>query len=648
LPTTPTTNLPLATTEDSTFRLRLCVYVLTIAVAAGAGLADILTVEQPMQSANDRSRWATIWTLVDGNRVESDHGPLKFNIDAIIQVEGWDTIDKVRKDGKFYSSKPPLLSTLVAGVYWVVQKITGLRLLDDTRTTIAVILILVNWLPWLIALGLIANLAERFAGTDIAKITLVISAAFGTLLSPFLVTLNNHSMAAVALVVSLWCVLPLVHEGRRHVWRFALGGLAAAFVVCNEMPAAIFGAALFFLLVFRAPAKTCLVFVPAACVALGAFLYTNYLCTGSWKPFQMQYGTEIYRYVYEGVPSYWMKPGGIDQSTERPAVYFLNCVFGHHGIWSLSPILLLTFPGWWIGLRRPGLWRTICGLSLGLTIWVLAFYLTRTQNYNYGGNTAGLRWAFWLIPLWLLTMVPALEVFGERRGFVWLSGLLLSVSVFSAALPRDNPWHSPWLLTVMERWHWVDYRSPPDAPPPTRQIWLGKLPLKPGAFVEFRSDDANGPTTLRIELVDFRDSEQGRLADLRLQRKSSPVGQPVESETIELVVKTAPFDAGESVAKCVVNGSDHASRLLTGLPAKPVYQGRTLRYLKTGLRTDAFHCWRGVANVAPSVTKRRFRRDVWWTEDLPFGVLQFEDTVTNGEGAVVYKQHWVVSDFWNP
>lgn len=618
----------------------MCVYVLTIAVAAGIGLADILTVDTPLQSANDRSRWATVWTLVDGKRNDPAQ-LLKFNIDAIIQVEGWDTIDKVYKDGRFYSSKPPLLSTLVAGVYWVVKKASGLDLLNDTRTTVAVILVLINLIPWLISLALLASLAERYVATDIARVVLVISAAFGTLLSPFLVTFNNHTMAAVALIVALWSVLPLLQDGRRDVWQFILGGLASAFVVCNEMPAAVFGAAMFCLLVVRAPARTCLLFVPAACIPLAAFLYTNYLCTGSWKPFQMQYGTEIYRYVYEGVPSYWMKPGGIDQSTERPAVYFLHCVLGHHGIWSLSPILLLTFPGWWIGLRRPGLWRTICGLSLGLTIWVLVFYLTRSDNYNYGGNTAGLRWAFWLIPLWLLTMVPALENFGERRGFVWLCGALLSVSVFSAALPRDNPWHSPWLLTLMERWHWVDYSNPPETPPPARKIWLGKLPSKAGAWVEFRSDTPEGPATLRLELVGHRDSEQGELADLsgRLQFPGRITG-------LTLRVRKAAFDAGKSPVECLVTADKEFTRLLAGLPSGPAYQGRMLRYVKSKLRTDAFHCWRAVATVKEA--QRSYRRDVWWTDDIPFGVLQFEDTVTDAEGTVILKQRWVVSGFRAP
>ena len=81
-------------------------------------------------------------------------------------------------------------------------------------------------------------------------------------------------------------------------------------------------------------------------------------------------------------------------------------------------------------------------------MWVLAFYLTRTQNYNYGGLTSGLRWAFWLIPLWLVSIVPALDAWGDRRAFRVASAVLLAVSVFSATFPHNNPWQPPWLANL--------------------------------------------------------------------------------------------------------------------------------------------------------------------------------------------------------
>jgi hypothetical protein len=90
-------------------------------------------------------------------------------------------------------------------------------------------------------------------------------------------------------------------------------------------------------------------------------------------------------------------------------------------------------------------------LSLILTVGVLAFYLGQTQSYNYGGNTSGLRWAFWLIPLWLLALIPALDKWGGRRSVRIASAVLLAISAFSANFPHFNPWQSPWIKNVIDR-----------------------------------------------------------------------------------------------------------------------------------------------------------------------------------------------------
>ena len=73
-----------------------------------ARLRDDLRLQRPFLSANDRSRWMTIRSLVERGTYE---------IDAIVGQPTWDTIDMVQhrgRDGKLhlYSSKPPLLATL--------------------------------------------------------------------------------------------------------------------------------------------------------------------------------------------------------------------------------------------------------------------------------------------------------------------------------------------------------------------------------------------------------------------------------------------------------------------------------------------------------------------------------------------------------
>ena len=101
-----------------------------------------------MFSANDRSRWCTVWSLVERGT---------YHIDEIIQEPGWDTIDKGRFRDHFYSSKPPFLSTIVAGLYWTLKSAVGLDLLLKTHETVQVILIVINLVPWIAALALLPD-----------------------------------------------------------------------------------------------------------------------------------------------------------------------------------------------------------------------------------------------------------------------------------------------------------------------------------------------------------------------------------------------------------------------------------------------------------------------------------------------------------
>ena len=62
-------------------------------------------------------------------------------------------------------------------------------------------------------------------------------------------------------------------------------------------------------------------------------------------------------------------------------------------------------------------------LTTVLTIVVLAFYTWNPKARNYGGSTQGLRWLFWMIPLWLLLLPKGVEP-GETRTWVRRLALL--------------------------------------------------------------------------------------------------------------------------------------------------------------------------------------------------------------------------------
>ncbi|MFP6702216.1 MAG: hypothetical protein VB861_10755, partial [Planctomycetaceae bacterium] len=222
--------------------------------------------------------------------------------------------------------------------------------------------------------------------------------------------------------------------------------------------------------------RTLTIFLPAVLLMLVAFMTTNLIATGGWKPFYAYFGTDKYLWTVDGQHSYWLNPQGIDRGGDSTPVYLLHCLVGHHGIFSLSPIFLITLLGLSPRVRQAGspLLR-LAGWTAVLSLVVIGFYPSRTQNYNYGGVSCALRWSLWLVPLWLVALVPPLDAWTDdppdasaktpRQLILGISWTLLALSAVSAILPlvhtwRDypgapNPFQAPWLYHLMQQWGWI-------------------------------------------------------------------------------------------------------------------------------------------------------------------------------------------------
>jgi len=190
-------------------------------------------------------------------------------------------------------------------------------------------------------------------------------------------------------------------------------------------------------------------------------------------------------YQYPG--SHWkIDPGvikpGIDFAWQKEGkfAYAFHLLVGHHGIFSLSPIFLLTlgssivvligyFSAEWSsehlavsqklsllpGFRSMPEVVMISAVSLILMVTVVGFYLVKSNNY--GGWTSGPRWFMWLTPLFLLAILPCADRLGQKKSGRLFAYLLLALSVLSVSYPAWNPWRHPWIYNLLEALDRIKY-----------------------------------------------------------------------------------------------------------------------------------------------------------------------------------------------
>lgn len=453
-----------------------------IVIAGALLLARLFQPGPAMFGENDRSRWATVRSLSEdgtyaiGYRTYRPEGA--YQDQGIIAEKGWCSNDVVLHPdtGVFYSSKPPLLSTLVAGLCWLLNVLTGLSITSDTWLVTRCLLVLVNFVPLMVYLFLVNRLVNTLSGSDWGGFFVLSCACFGTFVTSFCVTLNNHTVAASSALYSLYATLQIMRaapESPRSTL-FATSGFFAGLTACMELPALSFLVGLWVFLVRRHPRQTLLWLTPAAFVPIAAFVATNYLAIGQLRVAYLEGGTSWYE--FEG--AYWRQNNmvGIDTAGlhETRFEYALHLLNGHHGFFSLTPIFLLALvpvalPAllagagaaeaqsagrWPDAAETKPLFAQLATATVILTAVLYAFCIVRTNNY--GGGCCGPRWLLWLTPFYVVSLIPAADYLGHTPKRRFLASALLVISIFSAHY-RGNPWCHPWLYDLMSYFQLLPY-----------------------------------------------------------------------------------------------------------------------------------------------------------------------------------------------
>lgn len=478
-------------------------YVTIVITIVAAAIAAGHTLRQPtFMTANDISRWCTVWSLLERGTYAIDECPW--------QVDTQDKIYRPRKspgaaptdsaERHYYSSKPALISTLIAGILYPARRISGVPLDKVTLQERAErwtqkpdpnqpgklvpemvkprdpvkwpvygfyfkpVLLLINVVPFAFFLVYFARVLDRYATNDWSWYFSLAAAAFGTYLLPYTQTLNNHTLGAFAAFFALYQFLRIWDDRAIAGWRFVLAGFFAGCTAATELPALAFPALLCGMLLIRYPLRTPLFFVPAALIPLAALVGAQHAEFGEWFYFPYEaFGSQ--EYLYPG--SLWQTPLELDwfnDHQEPYRIYIFHMTLGHHGIFSLTPIFFFSA---WGAMRLLGGRRllTLCIILTGVTtVGLGAYYLRDPGDWEAGGPLFKYTPLLMAIPI-LLGLLALLSAIPWLRGMdrpmealAWMTAVLtIVILAFYAWTPKARNYGGSaqglrWVMWLIPFW----------------------------------------------------------------------------------------------------------------------------------------------------------------------------------------------------
>ena len=361
----------------------------------------------------------------------------------------YETVDKVRIGDVYYSSKPPVLSAIGAYLYGIFQTVTSVSFRENRDLVLFYLRVLLLICPFVIGLFLAGRFLRRHVHHQWAWFWGFAAFALGTFIFGYSGTINNHSLAALLVLVGLvFAVEVRSQELRGSLWFGA--GLATATAVTFDLGATPFAVALAIYLLVAHRQRNLAWFILGAAVPAVIHFHLTYRLTGSFKPFY------AFESIYHYPGSYWLDPGEFDALDESLPYYWFHTTIGHHGLFAMTPLFVFALPGMVALIRSPKT-RAIGMLIAIVTCATVGTYLLRGP-FNYGGMAMGMRWFIVIAPLLWFSAVW----YADRRWESKLVRVLLVASVLlgiAHAVPAlTSPWDYSWWNQI---WRYLGAGSVP-------------------------------------------------------------------------------------------------------------------------------------------------------------------------------------------
>ncbi|HKC26004.1 MAG TPA: hypothetical protein VKF32_14755 [Thermoanaerobaculia bacterium] len=296
---------------------------------------------------------------------------------------------------------------------------TGWRFATDEAAVVRSLVALLVGLPaaWLVSSFFLALRLHQGIWPAARWLTTIALAA-GTLVTSYSVTLNNHVPAAAFLFAAVLAGV----RGRGA----AAGALCGLTLATDIVPGLVFAPVVFALSESSGGSRAARRCATGLACGLLLLALSDFAIVGSVLPPKLV-------------------PGRVDTGGDAAAnvagvvlperlTYPLECLFGGHGLFSVSPVLLFGLAGLAVAVRRE------TGLPRRASRLVAAGILVHTAGHlllagGYGGWSYGFRY---LIPIAPLLLFFAPLALGGWRTALFVP--VLAVSVLFAALGVYNPW----------------------------------------------------------------------------------------------------------------------------------------------------------------------------------------------------------------
>ncbi|RJR30630.1 hypothetical protein C4569_04155 [Candidatus Parcubacteria bacterium] len=379
-------------------------------------------------TANDGSRVATMESLVEKKTWQIENS-----------LYGQETVDKLIYRGHLYSTKPPVLTLMGTGIYFVLHEFFYLDFYSDNPFFNAyywITLILIGGAYILLLIYFYSSL-RWFKLDENNRLLLTAALAFCTLYLPYSVTLNNHTIAGSFIFVSFYYYLKnKFKEGNVH-FNLLLSGVFAGWASVIDIPSGtMFLAVIFLLHALSLRHKKVVVYILFAVPFIVLQFIFNYIV---FESFFIHY---LNSNNFQNI-DYWINPKGIDALNHPWPLYLFNMLFGTHGLFLYTPLLFFSFYAMGKVIKRKSEF-IIESIAVLFSFLVITLFYLYVGN-NYGGTAYGFRYYIPITPLFIFFTA---HLFTEAPKYKMVFLMVAAISFLFSAIGLTGIFFTPELYSI--------------------------------------------------------------------------------------------------------------------------------------------------------------------------------------------------------